>query len=85
MNRNLRDCLIVGSIASVVTFGLGGIYIARAEASPALPGVEVCTEDQPCWTPLHGNGNGTMYCAVETRNHVVVAVSDCIPIHRDLR
>jgi len=49
MNRNLRDCLVAAGVASAVTFGLGGIYIARAEAQPALPGVEVCYEDQPCW------------------------------------
>lgn len=82
--RTLRDCLVAALIGAGVTFGLGGIYIARANAEPVTPGVEVCTEDDPCWTPLHGNGTGLMHCAVRTENHQVVELSDCRPV-ADLR
>ena len=79
MNRNLRDIIVAALIAAAVTFALGGIYIARAEASPALPGVTVCQEDDPCWTPLMGDGNGRMYCLVAVINGEVY-LDDCQPV-----
>lgn len=44
----MRTVRAVGAavfVAVVVVFGLGGVYIARSEASPGLPGVVVCPPD----------------------------------------
>jgi len=85
ITRNLRDIVIAGLVAAAITFALGGIFIARADSAPALPGVKVCTEDDPCWTPLMGNGSGEMRCYVRTVDFRVVELSDCVPVALEVR
>lgn len=73
-----RTTVVIALIAGLIALALGLIFTARAGAS-------TCQEDDPCWTPMMGDGNGTMYCAVEVRDYRVVSLSDCQPITRDLR
>ena len=45
--KDVRDVVLAVLIAAGITFGLGGVYIARVETEPNLPGVTVVqTEGQ---------------------------------------
>lgn len=72
-----RTTVVIALIAGLIALALGLIFTARAGAS-------TCQEDDPCWTPMMGDGNGTMYCVVDVRDYQVY-LSDCTPIHTDLR
>lgn len=75
----LRTTAAIALVAGLIVLALGLLFSARAGANPVG-----CQEDDPCWTPLMGNGNGTMYCVVDVRDYQVY-LSDCLPITRDLR
>lgn len=45
--KDVRDVVLAVLIAAGITFALGGVYIARVETEPNLPGVTVVqTEGQ---------------------------------------
>jgi len=52
MNRNLRDVVVAAVVAGGITSALGGIFIARADDDPALPGVQHCPENSCCPTAM---------------------------------